>query len=618
MVPTPRRPVGRRRVPKPDLSARLYLACALPAIGFGVLLFRLWFLQVAKSAELEVRAASLRSSTLPLTPPRGLITDRNGSLVAGVRSVPVVTATPAAVASSPEILSQLAGITGADQESLSQRIEEHKWRKFLPAPILAGLDTQSASRVAEAAAVTPGIGVEFRPTRYYPDSVSFAHVLGYVWTPSADDVKRLANVGVKAGEYVGKIGIEAVYEKALMGTPGTEKVEVDGRGRPTRMLSRENALPGEKMTLTIHATLQKKALELLRSRVGSIVMLDPRNGEVLCLASSPSYDVSLFLGGISRADYARLSQDPDKPMLNRAIQGFYSPGSTFKIVTTLAAASKGLLDLSRTTHCAGYYQVGNRRLKCLGRHGAVAFDEAFAKSCNAYFADLGLRAGREAIADACLQVGLGKRTHIDLVGEGRGVVPTEEWIRSVRKAPPGSRLPWYDGDTVNLAIGQGDLTASPLQMALVAAIAANRGIAYKPHLVRSLKSAGGDADTVAPELQLRFEAPAAVWDALQRALVGTIDRGTGRSAQILGVRWGGKTGSTEHRRADLTHSWFVGYAPAESPSAAISVLIEKAGHGGEIAAPIAAQLMEEFLRLQSRPSRTDRNLVAASSAQAIP
>lgn len=618
MVPTSRRALRRRKFPKADLGPMFYLASALPSLAFLVLLFRLWFIQVASSAEFEARAASLRSSILPLSPPRGLIVDRHGALMAGVRSVPVVTAIPASVAEDPAILSTISAMAGSDRETLAQRIEENMWRRFLPAPILVGLDSKRATQVAEAASVTPGLGVELRPARYYPDSVSFAHVLGYVWTPSAEDVRRLEGVGVQAGEYVGKTGVEAVYEEHLMGVAGRERVEVDGRGRPTRMLSRENPLPGEKLTLTIDSTLQKRAFELLQGTLGSIVVLDPRNGEVLCLASSPSYDVSLFLGGISKADYTTISKDPNKPLLNRAIQGFYSPGSTFKIVTALAASSIGEFDVNRTSHCPGYYQVGNRRLKCLGTHGDISFDEAFAKSCNAYFAELGIRAGRKALTDTCLTVGLGNRTMIDLFGEGRGVVPTEEWIRSARKPADSNRLPWYLGDTANLSIGQGDLTASPLQMANLAALVASRGRAFKPHLLKSRQLTGGDLESVTPEPRWHFSASEKVWDALHHALVGVIDRGTGRSAQIPGVRWAGKTGSTEHRRADLTHSWFVGYAPADSPRAAVAVLIERAGHGSEVAAPIAARIMGELLALQSRAARSEASLSAASSAQPTP
>ena len=308
----------------------------------------------------------------------------------------------------------------------------------------------------------------------------------------------------------------------------------------------------------------------------------------------------MFERGISSEDFKSLSNDPDLPLLNRAIRGFYSPGSTFKIVVTLAAARVGQFDAHRRVYCAGYYEVGNRKVRCLGRHGAIAFHDAMVHSCNAYFADLALKTGKRALCDTALAVGLSAKTGIDLIGEGRGIVPTDEWLRQVRKLPEGEELAWYRGDTVNLGIGQGELAVTPIQMAQVAALVAREGWVRAPHLLKSTETPAGAVDAPVYPDRLAVSVPPSVWVALKSALADVVDLGTARGARVEGLRWAGKTGSTEHVRSSKTHSWFVGYAPADNPRVAIAVLVERAGHGGEVAAPIAGALIRRYFSDQAR------------------
>jgi penicillin-binding protein 2 len=573
-------------------------------VALLVVFFRLWYLQVVKAAELTERADTFRWNAVPSLAPRGLIEDRKGNLLAGVKSELVITAIPDVVNRNPQVLPKLAQMLGTDEDKLKQKLANLKWQRFVPSPIFVGVPIEAATRVAESSNDLPGIDVQSQPVRYYPDGSTFAHVLGYVWTPGDHDVARLAKLGLRPSAYVGKTGLEYVYEKQLMGKAGTESVEVDARRRPIREVDRDNPTPGDKLVLTLDTDLQKIAMqELEAARAdsptsgGAVVALDPRTGEVLCLASNPTYNADLFLNGIKATDYDTLANDPMKPMFNRAIGGAYSPGSTFKIVSSLASAEAGVFNPTRTVFCPGYYEVGNRRSKCLGRHGSISFQDALEKSCNTYFSDLAIRTGPDILRGESTEVGLGQRSGIDLVGEGKAIVPTDAWLRAVRKLPAGEKPKWYPGDTVNMGIGQGELSVTPLQMADVAALVANQGTCYRPHVVRTITAAsGGAAVQTVPEILWHTSVTGEIWGYLKNAMVQVIEHGTARRAQIPGIVWAGKTGSTEHSGSDKkTHSWFVGFAPADNPRIAIAVIVEQAGHGGEIAAPIAAKIVAKYL-----------------------
>ena len=576
-----------------DLRSGTLLFLAVMALL--VLFFRLWYVQVVKADELKRRANTLTWRMAPLQAPRGPIVDRNNEILAGSRSELVISIVPALAEKDPYTLNWLADILQQPVESIKAEVQENRWKRYLPTPVMVGASIDLASQIAEAALSMPAVRVDSQPMRVYGDTRSFSHLLGYVWTPSADDMARLKKEGIKPNEYVGKTGVEWKYEKALMGNNGVERFEIDKRGQPVRLMERKAPEPGAKLVLTIDSELQRTANELLDGRVGAIVAIEPTSGEVLAMSSSPGFDTQPFLTGISSDDYADLSNDTDKPFLNRATSGIYAPGSTFKVITTLAAAAAGKFDPERTVTCRGYYEIAERKLKCLGVHGAISYRNALTRSCNAYFSDLAMRAGIANLRTTALNAGLGNKTGIDLPAENKGVVPTTEWMKA--NLPAGTR--WYDGDTVNLGIGQGRVAATPLQMACLMSLVANRGYAFRPHLVRQEVYADGRIEAIPRQIFASIEAPSDVWDLLQDALVQVIERGTARSAQIGGVTWAGKTGSTEHRRDQETHSWFVGYAPAERPRIAIAVLVEKAGHGGEVAAPIAAQVVERYLRGES-------------------
>ena len=614
---------------RPSVDLRVLIFPVAVSTVLTVIFFRLWYIQVVKAPELTDRAEHTRGTTVSLMAPRGVIQDRTGKTVAGVRTEFVVTAVPAEIKKNPWVMDKLAELLGADRQKLVKKVELAMGRKYLPTTIYVGVPVEKATLIAESQSELPGISVESQPMRYYDDPISYAHVLGYVYTPSDFDVKRLASKGLEPASYVGKQGVEFTYEPQLMGEQGVERWELDSRAKPTgkgnkmsrdvltRLVGRDNP-PGARLTLTVDNDLQHYALKALDGfngghYKGGAVAIDPKTGEVLCMVSNPTFDSSLFERGVvSPEDWSALSSDPSKPMLNRATASAYAPGSTFKIVTAIAALEAGALDLNRTEFCDGGYKVGRKMLtKCLGHHGFISFHEAFYKSCNTYFADLGVRAGHEAMEKASIECGLNAKSGIDTTGERRGLIPTKKWLSRYRNPPT-----WYTGDTVNMSIGQGEVLTTPLQMANLAALVGNNGVQFRPHLIKSIKASGDQDHLVAPEVLHHVDAPSWFWTELKAAMTDVVERGTAQHANIPGLRWGGKTGSAERTGQEKTDSWYIGVAPIDDPKIAICVHLEDVGHGGDFSAPVAADIVRHYLAKLAKVSSKGLPRPSASAASA--
>ena len=582
---------------RPELDLRLV---AFPAVTFGllgILAARLWYFQVVKAPELVERAEATRVMPTARPAPRGLIVDRNGVAIAGVRPQLVVTAVYDVVSKKPNrwVVDRVAAILGADPKKIRAKVEDARRNRSQPMPIFFGAAPEIGSRIAESGADLPGIAIDTAPMRAYPDGTSYTHLLGYVGVPSARDVKRLGEQGIETpAEFVGKGGVEQAYEAELMGRAGEDRTETDAKGRAIRQIGRDAPTPGDRLVLSLDAKLQRYVTETMRARgyTGGVVALDPNNGEVLAMVSAPTYDLTQFLGGIGQDEWDALQNDPRKPMAKRAIKSSYAPGSTFKIVTALAAYRRGLFDPNRPSFCAGGYRLGKRFVKCLGYHGSIAFDRAMQKSCNEYFCDLGYRSGEDALTSAAHEFGLGERPGLDIGGDASGDVPDKAWLAKRYRVPH-----WYGGDTLNLSIGQGQVDATPLQMAGLAAIVAKDGVGFRPHLLRASKSPGGTVVRTKPEVIHRVEASSEFWSTLKGALRGVVTGGTARVADVPGLGVAGKTGSSEFAasRDGKTHAWFVGFAPVDHPKIAVAVLLEDAGHGGDVAAPIAAEVFRKYL-----------------------
>lgn len=605
---------------QPEMDVRHLLLLGLGGFCLLIIFLRLWYVQVVKADDFITQAERARRSSVDKLAPRGLIFDRQNQLVAGVRPQSVITAVPNTVRKKPWVLDKVAGMLGVPVKKLQAKLADGTYRPFLPTPIYADVSIELASKIAESGDDLPGIGVETQPMRYYPNGTDLAHLLGYVWTPGKRDIERL---GPKLEEakremppYIGKDGIERQYELELMGFPGSESMEVDNKRRPVRVVGRTEPTPGKRLYLSIDRDLQKYAnavlAQWLKSHPASgaaVAAIEPSTGEILALASAPTFDASKFVGGISTEDYKLLLDDPRKPLINRPIAAEYSPGSTFKIATTIAAMKAGVFDPNRYTVCRGGIQIGKTFLGCTGHHGAISFHRAFQQSCNAYFCDLAMRTRSDNLMATASALGIGQRTGIDIPGESKGILPTDEVRKGDNRFPTELRL----GDVAQMGIGQGYVTTTPLQMANMVALVANRGKSYQPHLVRAFNEAG-ELKRVEPALAHEIDLAPEQWDVLDDAMRSVINAGTGRNAQIRGVDWGGKTGSTEFgRKTGKTHSWFVGIAPMNNPKIVIAVLAEKAGHGGEVSAPIAGAVVKHYLdSLSKREAASNASAAAAN------
>lgn len=576
---------------RPDVDRRLYWFPLLIIPLLIALSFRLWFLQIVDAPQLVDAASKVGKSIVPKLAPRGTIYDRRGKILAGVQGQLVVTIKPSEAKKHPEVIAKLSQLLQLTPEEIQDRIDKEAWRNR-PASVKAGVSIETATKIAEAADL-PGVEIDEKPMRKYLDTKNFSHVLGYVWTPREKEEETLKNEGLIPAEYVGKSGIEKAYEKFLMGTPGKDITEGT---KKARFQTEEPAVPGKQLFLSLDGSLQQYAQEKLANLgfKGSVAAIDPRTGEVLALVSNPSFDTSVFEGGISTADYSRLMSDKAKPTFNRAIQGHFEPGSTFKILTSIAAYRAGILNSNTSFYCDGaYHFAGGKKMRCMGTHGSVGFTEALTKSCNTFFSTLAVKSGSQEMLQTALDCGFGKPTGIELLGEDGGIIPTEEWRNKYKP-----RRPFYVGHLAQMGIGQGYINTTPIQMANLAALVANRGVQYRPHMVRAMRDPITQKDEyVKPEVIHTIKAEDWFWDMVQNGLCNVIERGTAQKAKIDGITWGGKTGSAEHGRKNdsLTHSWFVGFAPRQNPKIAICIIAEAVGHGGDFAAPIAGDIVRHYL-----------------------
>jgi penicillin-binding protein 2 len=454
----------------------------------------------------------------------------------------------------------------------------------------------------------PGLLVEVEPRRSYPHGTLASHVLGYVGQINPSELKARAELGYRMGDHIGKQGIEKELDAELRGRDGFQQLEVDSLGRVVKVLSSIPPVPGNAVTLTLDLALQQAAEEALAGVSGAVVAIDPRDGGVLAAASSPPIDPNRFSHGLSQEEWSGLSNDPLHPLQNRVAQAQYPPGSVFKIVTAIAALESGAITPETSYFCGGALRYGNRDFRCWkrGGHGQVALHRALVESCDVYFYQVGLKSGIEEIARVAREFGLGKPTGLELGSEASGLIPDDAWKRRARKEP------WYSGETLSAAIGQGYDLVTPIQAALLAATVANGGTVHRPHLLRRIVDASGTTVRYgggAAGRTLRL-APATL-AAVREGLWGVVNEpgGTGAAVRVPGLSIAGKTGTAQvvgmprgERRAASgadyrDHAWFVCYAPSGDGQVAIAVIVEHGGHGGSASAPIARRLLGELKSL---------------------
>lgn len=603
---------------------RRVIFCAIAVlILFGVLLGRLFWLQVIQHDYYQTRAESNRISLVPITPNRGIIRDRNGIVLAHNYSAFTLEITPSQVDDLEQTLldlSTVVDIQPKDRKRFKRLLEEA--RNFESIPIRTRLSDEEVARFAAQRYRFPGVEIKARLFREYPLAHVAAHALGYIGRISERDRDWIEEQG-KAGNYrgtehIGKSGIEQFYEFELHGRAGHEEVEIDAGGRALRSLKRTPPVSGNDLTLTLDARLQEIAEKAFGNRRGALVAIEPSTGGVLALVSMPHYDPNLFVDGISSENWKELNEHLDKPMVNRAIYGSYPPGSTFKPFMALAALELGFRKPHQTIFCPGYFIFGNNRFRDSrkGGNGVVDMYKSIVVSSDTYYYQLANDMGIDRIAHFMSTLGLGQRSGIDLgkdgVSESEGVLPSPAWKKKRFKKPEQQK--WYAGETISIGIGQGYNNYTMIQLAQATATLANNGVMYRPHLVRHITDTrSGEQRHIEPEPIRQLKWKQEHIDFVKRAMQGVMTSGTGARA-FAGAPYtaAGKTGTSQvfslkgatYRASAIKerlrdHALFVAFAPVENPKIALALIVENGGFGAQSAAPIARMVMDHYLTGQS-------------------
>lgn len=607
--------------------SRVVVAALFILVCFAVLAARFYYLQVKRHDYFHTRAEDNRIALLPVVPNRGTITDRNGVVLARNYAAYTLEITPSKagdVEATIDGLSEIITVEQRDRRRFRKILEES--RNFESVPIRTRLTDDEVARFIAQRYRFPGVEVQARLFRDYPEGDTASHVIGYIGRINDRDIERIEERGdtanYRGSEYIGKAGLEQSYEAELHGHTGFEQVEVNAGGRAVRRLSRTAAVVGNNLELTLDIELQKIAEKAFGNRRGALVAIEPSTGGVLALVSKPTFDPNLFVEGISAQDWKSLNDSPDHPLLNRAIYSSYPPGSTFKPFMALAGLASGKRTAGYVMADPGYFVSGGHRFMDdkVGGHGMVDIHKSIVVSCNTFYYQLANDLGIDGIADFMRPIGFGSRTGIDIPGEAEGVLPSPEWKKKRFRRPEQQR--WFGGETISVGIGQGYNAYTPLQLASALATIVNDGKVYRPHIVRHVVDVRNSAKRVVepePIRQLSFKPEHLAL--VKKAMVDVNKVGTGARA-FAGAPYeaGGKTGTAQvfslkgakyvegrvtERLRD--HSWFIAYAPADNPRIALAVLVENGGFGAQSAAPIARQVIDYHLlgRRLNQPAPED-------------
>ena len=590
---------------------RLKAAGIIALILAAILLARLYSLQVSQYARYQTLSLDNHIRLQALSPVRGLIMDRNGVVLAQNTAVYALKVTPERVSDMDLMLAEVGQIVDlSDREIIAFKQASSRRPGFKKQVLKTQLNDAEAAKFAVNEYRFPGVTLEAVLHRDYPFAELTAHFLGYVGRISEKDQNRLEEEKYKGISHTGKSGIEKQYEHALVGNTGFEEVEIDAHGRTLRTISRDGAKPGDNLRLTIDIELQREARRALGASRGAVVAMDPSSGEVLAMVSNPSFDPNLFVDGIDHATYSALRSLKDKPFLNRALYGRYAPGSTIKPIFAEVVIEEGI-DPEESVFCPGWYMLpgSTRQYRCWKKtgHGRVGLHAAIEQSCDVYFYEMGKRLGIGQMSDVLKKFGLGSQSGVDLPGEPDGLVPTAEWKLATRNEP------WYPGEDLITAIGQGFLMTTPLQLARVASILANRGRVVQPRLLMSkndpLSGEPKDSNTNknTHNLQINTEA----MDRVIRAMTAVMSspRGTARmsgrrsaysiagktgTAQVIAIAQGEEYDEDSLKEEFRDHALFIAFAPVENPKIAIAVVVENGGSGAGVAAPVARKVLDHF------------------------
>ena len=601
-------------------STILYLGVVILT---GLLVARLIQLQVVEHEAYQTRSEQNRIQVQPLAPRRGLIFDRRGELLADNRAIHNLSLVKERVPdmdATIESLKAMVAIDEADVEQFEKRLIRRR-RPFEAVTLRANLSDQERALVAVNRHRLPGVEITPQTVRHYPMGELFAHAIGSVRRINEEDLQRLDPVRYSATQFMGKRGVESFYETSLHGDVGYQQVEVDAHGRIRNTIHTDPPVAGQNISVHLDSRLQIAASAALGTRRGAIVAMDPRSGGVLALVSNPSYDPNLFVTGISAADYGTLVSARDTPLFNRAVNGQYAPGSTFKPVIGLAAIAEGLTTWDEKIDDRGWFKLPNQdriyrdwswQKNNSGGQGIVDFNRAIYRSSNIYFYHMGSRLHIDQIVGLARQFGFGQRLAVDIADASAGLVPDPIWKQGAKGEV------WYPGDNVNMSIGQGDLLVTPMQLAAYAATLANRGRYVRPRMLLSSDEPLAEHDPP-PPLPEVAGLTAQDWELIVDAMEDVVHRGNkgfrgngtawayigrdisyrmaGKSgtAQVVEIKQGEEYDEEELDEYNRKHVWFIAFAPADDPVIALSVLVENGGGGSSVAAPVARQVVDSYL-----------------------
>ena len=598
----------------PHVERRIPWLFAVVVAAFSIFALRLFQLQVIEGETNRLRSERNRIRTVRLEAPRGKILDREGRPIATTHAAFVLQAIPAEVRHPAVTWPVLAGLVGADAADLRERADRPRGRRrFQPVKLVAELSRNELARVEAYRYALPGITTDVRPQRFYVDGGLAPHLLGTLGEVREAQLATRAFADYRAGEIVGQSGIEALLEAHLRGRAGGRNVVVDVAGRVVEVLEEVEPRPGGNVVLSLDWDLQRVAREAFRredggpDRAGAVAALDPRNGDVLVLLSSPGYDPNDFVGGIDAATWRSLNEDHRRPLHDRVLSGQYPPGSVYKPIVAAAALEEGIAAPDTRVYCPGHWKLGRRTYRCWKRagHGWVDLQRALVESCDVYFYEVGRKLGIDRLAYFARGFGLGRKPGIGLPQEKAGLIPTTAWKLARRGEP------WIEGETISAAIGQGYDLVTPLQLAVATATLANGGSQLRPRIVlRRTDRDGRVLEETAPEVRGTAPVSRAHLEMVRDDLIGVVEspHGTGHAAAVPGLEVAGKTGTAQvvglSHTEDLDdeeileshrdHAWFVAWAPARAPEIAIAVLLEHGGHGGSAAAPVAGRLLRAW------------------------
>ncbi|CAK0764603.1 Peptidoglycan D,D-transpeptidase MrdA [Gammaproteobacteria bacterium] len=575
---------------------------------------RLFYLQVLSHEHFQMLSRDNRVKIVPVPPTRGLIYDRNGVLLAENQvsfSLEIVPEQVGNLNETLDELSRLIEVSPADRQRFLRLVRQH--RGFEAVPLRFHLSEEEVARFSVNRLRFPAVDIQARLSRYYPLGELATHAVGYVGRINEWEVQHLDSANYAGSSHVGKVGVEHYHEDLLHGKVGYEQVETNAQGRALRVLERTPPVSGDDLYLTLDVRLQAAAEAALGEFNGAVVALEPRTGSILALVSKPSYDPNPFVNGIDVKSYRELQTNHNRPLYNRAMRGQYPPGSTIKPFVTLAGVEHGLVSGKRGVYCPGWYRLSGEehKYRCWKHtgHGAVDMNRAIVESCDVFFYDLAGNLGIDRLSNYLSRFGFGSKTGVDISGELGGLLPTRDWKRLARNQS------WYPGETIITGIGQGFLNATPLQLAYATATLANRGQPVRPHILYAVAQ---PATKVLQVHQPQLQEPLSIdnaeyWDKVTSAMMDVVHSSSGTAKRIvagLNYHIAGKTGTSqvfglgqkekyvkENIPLELRdHALFIAFAPVEAPRIAIAVIAENAGSGGAMAAPIARQILDAYLK----------------------